>query len=40
MPQATFFNLPDDKKILIIAAALDEFSSASYDTTFKMIIFE
>ena len=32
MPQATFFNLPDDKKILIIAAALDEFSSASYDT--------
>lgn len=32
MPQATFFNLPDDKKNLIIAAALDEFSSASYDT--------
>lgn len=32
MPQATFFNLPDDKKILIIAAALDEFSSVSYDT--------
>ena len=32
MPQATFFNLPDDKKNLIIAATLDEFSSASYDT--------
>lgn len=32
MPQATFFNLPDDKRNSIIAAALDEFSTASYDT--------
>ena len=37
MPQATFFNLPDDKKNLIIAAALDEFSSASYDTAINQI---
>ena len=32
MPQATFFNLPDDKRNLIISAAIDQFSSASYDT--------
>ena len=31
MPQATFFNLPNDKKNLIISAAIDQFSSANYD---------
>jgi TetR/AcrR family transcriptional regulator len=31
MPQATFFNLPDDKKSLIISAAMKEFSNANYD---------
>jgi AcrR family transcriptional regulator len=32
MPQATFFNLSDNKRNLIISAAIDEFSSASYST--------
>lgn len=32
MPQTTFFNLPDDKRNLIISAAVHEFSTASYKT--------
>lgn len=32
MPKPTFFNLPDDKRNLIISAAIDEFSKASYNT--------
>ncbi len=32
MPQETFFNLPDDKRNLIISAAMDEFSKADYNT--------
>jgi len=32
MPQETFFNLPDDKRSLIISAAMDEFSKADYNT--------
>lgn len=32
MPKETFFNLPDDKKNLIISSAIDEFSTASYNT--------
>ena len=32
MPQETFFNLPDDKRNLIISAAIDQFASADYDT--------
>lgn len=32
MPQETFFNLPDDKRNSIISAAIDEFSTASYNT--------
>lgn len=32
MPQATFFNLPDDKRRLIVSAAFEEFSSADYNT--------
>lgn len=32
MPNTTFFNLPEDKRKLIIISALDEFSSASYST--------
>lgn len=32
MPQATFYNLPEDKRSLIISAAIDEFSKANYST--------
>lgn len=32
MPKETFFNLPDDKRNLIISAAMDEFSKADYNT--------
>lgn len=32
MPQATFFNLPDNKRNSIISAAMDEFSKANYNT--------
>ncbi len=32
MPQETFFNLPEDKRSLIISAAVDEFSKAGYNT--------
>jgi len=32
MPQETFFNLPDDKRNLIISAAMHEFSKANYNT--------
>lgn len=32
MPQETFFNLPDDKRNLIISAAIHEFSTANYNT--------
>jgi len=31
MPKATFFNLPDDKRNLIISSAIEEFSGAGYD---------
>lgn len=31
MPKATFFNLPNDKRSLIISAAMKEFSNANYD---------
>ncbi|NLM61486.1 MAG: TetR/AcrR family transcriptional regulator [Clostridiales bacterium] len=31
MPKETFFNLPDEKRNLIISAAMEEFSKASYD---------
>ncbi|NLU51907.1 MAG: TetR/AcrR family transcriptional regulator [Clostridiaceae bacterium] len=31
MPKETFFNLPDDKRNLIISAAIEEFSGASYN---------
>jgi len=33
MPQKTFFNLPDKKRKLIIAAAMQEFSMNSYNTS-------
>jgi len=32
MPKETFFNLPDDKRNLVISAAIQEFSKASYKT--------
>ena len=32
MPQETFFNLPEDKRSLIISSAVDEFSKAGYNT--------
>ncbi len=32
MPQTTFFNLPDDKRNLIISAAIHEFSTDNYNT--------
>ncbi|NLY46946.1 MAG: TetR/AcrR family transcriptional regulator [Tissierella sp.] len=32
MPQETFFNLPDVKRNLIISAAMEEFSTANYNT--------
>ena len=32
MPKETFFNLPDDKRSLIINAAMEEFSKAGYNT--------
>ena len=32
MPKETFFNLPNDKRNLIISAALNEFARANYDT--------
>lgn len=32
MPQETFYNLPDEKRSLIISAAIDEFSTADYNT--------
>lgn len=32
MPKETFFNLPEHKRNIIILAAMDEFSKASYDT--------
>jgi len=32
MPKETFFNLPNDKRNLIISAAVEEFSRASYNT--------
>lgn len=32
MPKATFINLDEEKKDLVIQSALDEFSSVSYDT--------
>ncbi len=32
MPNQAFFNLPEDRRKLIISVALDEFSSADYDT--------
>lgn len=32
MPKETFFNLPKDKRNLIISAAMDEFSKAGYNT--------
>lgn len=32
MPKETFFNLPDDKRNLIINAAMEEFSKAGYNT--------
>lgn len=32
MPQKTFFNLSDDKRNLIISAAIEEFSQANYNT--------
>jgi len=32
MPQDTFFNLPEDKRNLIISSAVDEFSKAGYNT--------
>jgi len=32
MPKETFFNLPDEKRNLIISAALHEFSRANYNT--------
>ncbi len=32
MPQATFFNLPEDKRNLITSAAIREFSTADYNT--------
>lgn len=31
MPRETFFNLPDDKRNLIISSAIQEFSDASYN---------
>ena len=31
MPKETFFNLPDEKRDLIISSAIDEFSKASYN---------
>ncbi|NLJ67608.1 MAG: TetR/AcrR family transcriptional regulator, partial [Clostridiales bacterium] len=31
MPKATFFNLPNDKRSLIISATMKEFSNANYD---------
>lgn len=33
MPRETFFNLPQDKRNLIISAAMNEFSKASYNTS-------
>lgn len=32
MPQETFFNLPEDKRNLVISAAMQEFSNADYNT--------
>ena len=32
MPNSTFFNLPEDKRKLIISAAIEEFSTANYST--------
>jgi len=32
MPQETFFNLPDDKRNLIISSAMQEFSQSNYNT--------
>lgn len=32
MPNQTFFNLPDDKRKIIVSAALEEFSIANYGT--------
>lgn len=32
MPKETFFNLPSDKRNLIISAAMEEFSKANYNT--------
>ena len=32
MPKNTFFNLPNDKRNLIISSAMHEFSKANYDT--------
>lgn len=32
MPKETFFNLPRDKRNLIISAAIEEFSKADYNT--------
>jgi len=32
MPKETFINLPDDRRNLIIQAAIEEFSKAGYDT--------
>jgi AcrR family transcriptional regulator len=32
MPNQAFFNLPEDKRGLIISTAVDEFSSVNYDT--------
>ena len=32
MPKETFFNLPDDKRKLIISSAMQEFSKTNYDT--------
>ena len=32
MPKETFFNLPDEKRKLIISAAIEEFSGAGYNT--------
>lgn len=32
MPLSTFYNLPDEKKNLIISASIEEFSSNSYSS--------
>ena len=32
MPQETFFNLPNDKRNLIITAAMEEFSKSNYNS--------